>query len=300
MKTTVQAADEIIDRYYPVLDYGFVALQDYMGGDEAIESAARTSYGKVARKKSDTRSLIRHLYRNHHTSPLEHLVFRFHMAMPIFVARQLVRVRTGRLNELSGRYSVMPDLYYTPSEDQVLAQSRTNKQGRGESLPREYVEDFLGDCHSTTNICRERYEEAVEAGVAKELARINLPLSQYTVWVWQIDGNNLCKTLKLRCDRHAQWETRQYANILAGILKVVAPITFEAWVDFSYGARTFSRQDWEALRNPAEKYQGSESEFQEFVEKKKPIDIPSFDLPPHMTAGNFETLYQGKGHETKA
>jgi thymidylate synthase (FAD) len=247
-RPTVDAAEEILGKYFPVHDFGFVALKDYCGSDQCIEAAARISYSYGTRQKGDTRSLIRSLVRRSHTSPSEMVIMKFHMAMPIFVARQIIRVRTARVNELSGRYSLMPMLFYRPTPEQVQAQSKKDKQGRSDALPDEVVSSFLEGLETKYDVSESGYKWATENDIARELARIDLPLSTYTSWIWQIDGNNLFKTLSLRCDAHAQWETRQYFNIIAGMAKRLMPYAFEAWEDYRFYAKTFSKQEMEALR----------------------------------------------------
>jgi len=248
MRPSIPAADELLDKYFPVLDYGFVALKEYMGSDESIEEAARVSYAYGTRKSSDTRTLIRSLVRRGHTSPLEMVELKFHCAMPIFVARQWIRHRTASVNEMSGRYSLMPMLFYRPTPEQVQAQSKKDKQGRGGWLPTKTVNSFLGSVDRSVQEHKNWYHWATENDIARELARINLPLNVYTQWYWKIDGNNLFKTLSLRCDEHAQWETRQYFNVIAGITKRVLPITFEAWEDYYFNAKKFSSMEMAFIR----------------------------------------------------
>jgi len=248
MRPSIPAADELLDKYFPVLDYGFVALKEYMGSDESIEEAARVSYAYGTRKSSDTRTLIRSLVRRGHTSPLEMVELKFHCAMPIFVARQWIRHRMASVNEMSGRYSLMPMLFYHPTPEQVQAQSKKDKQGRYGWLPAKTVNSFLDRVGRSAQEHRNWYHWATENDIARELARINLPLNVYTQWYWKIDGNNLFKTLSLRCDEHAQWETRQYFNVIAGITKRVLPITFEAWEDYHFNARKFSRMEMSFIR----------------------------------------------------
>jgi len=248
MRPSIPAADELLDKYFPVLDYGFVALKEYMGSDESIEEAARVSYAYGTRKSSDTRTLIRSLIRRGHTSPLEMVELKFHCAMPIFVARQWIRHRMASVNEMSGRYSLMPMLFYRPTPEQIQAQSKKDRQGRSGWLPTETVNSFLGSVDRSVQEHKNWYHWATENDIARELARINLPLNVYTQWYWKIDGNNLFKTLSLRCDEHAQWETRQYFNVIAGITKRVLPITFEAWEDYYFNAKKFSSMEMGFIR----------------------------------------------------
>jgi thymidylate synthase (FAD) len=187
--------------------------------------------------------------RHGHTSPFEQVVMTFHAKMPIFVARQWVRHRTARLNELSGRYSVMSDEFYVPDADQVRAQSQTNRQGReskpvGAQLAREVTETMAGDQRSVYR----NYEQMIESGIARELARINLPLALYTQWYWQIDLHNLFNFLRLRLDEHAQYEIRQYAQAIARCARAVAPVAYEAFEEHVLEGARLSRAEVEAAR----------------------------------------------------
>ena len=232
-RTTVPAAEEILGGYFPVLDHGFVSLVDYMGGDSAIEQAARVSYGGGGtRKRRETRELIRYLYRNDHTTPSEMVEFKFHCSMPIFVARQWIRHRTASVNEMSGRYSILPLLYYTPARSDSGRQSGTNKQGRDGSLPCVVYDDVIRRWQDLRKQASNVYEWMLSEDVARELARIDLPLSIYTQWYWKIDLHNLLHFLALRVDPHAQLEIRAFGEVMAGMLKRVAPLAYEAWIDY--------------------------------------------------------------------
>ena len=247
-RPTTPAAEEILGRYFPVLDHGFVSLVDYMGSDEDVERAARVSYGYGTRKTSATRGLIRYLRRHRHTTPSEMVEFKFHCAMPIFIARQWIRHRTASVNEYSGRYSLLPLLFYTPDVEQLQAQSATNRQGRSgdrlDALHPEAVERW----ERLRREASSGYEWLVEQDVARELARIDLPLSVYTQWYWKIDLHNLLHFLSLRADPHAQYEIRAYARVMAGMVERVAPLSFEAWVDYQYGGAQLSRGELVALQ----------------------------------------------------
>jgi thymidylate synthase (FAD) len=241
-------ADEILGLYFPVLDQGFVSLVDYMGNDAAIAQAARCSYGAGTRSISNDRSLIRYLVRHRHTSPLEQMELKFHCRMPIFVARQWVRHRTASLNEVSGRYSVMPLQFYTPDFENFKKQSANNKQGREDVIHHEFFIENRIRSNKARQIVKDNYINDLEHDVARELARIDLPLATYTEWYWKMDLHNLTHFLTLRCDPHAQYEIRAYANVIAGIVKIVAPATYEAWIDYSIGSANFSRQEMIALQ----------------------------------------------------
>jgi thymidylate synthase (FAD) len=239
--------EAILGKFYPLLDHGFVKLIDVMGNDAAVVQAARVSYGDGTKKVSEDRGLIRYLVRNKHTSPLEMIEMKFHCKMPIFVARQWVRHRTASLNEISGRYSVLKAEFYKPEIEQIRQQSKVNKQGRDEPVSEGVAQTYLQDLAEHRNMAAEMYSDFLEEGIARELARIDLPLSTYTEWYWKIDLHNLMHFLKLRTDPHAQWEIRVYANVIAAMVKAVAPICYEAWVDYIFGARTFSRLELQVL-----------------------------------------------------
>jgi thymidylate synthase (FAD) len=242
-------AEEILGRYFPVLDHGFVSLVDYMGTDEDIERAARVSYGYGTRKQSATRGLIRYLRRHKHTTPSEMVELKFHCCMPIFIARQWIRHRTANVNEYSGRYSLVPMLFYTPPAEQLQTQSRKNNQGRsGQSLDDDLGAQALGRWGAIRQQAAETYEWLTEHDVARELARIDLPLSTYTQWYWKIDLHNLLHFLTLRVDRHAQWEIQEYGRVMAGMLKRVAPLSYEAWIDYDVCGAPLSRMELAALR----------------------------------------------------
>ncbi|MEJ2539484.1 MAG: FAD-dependent thymidylate synthase [Gemmatimonadota bacterium] len=240
-------AEEILGGYFPVLDHGFVALVDYMGSDDSIERAARVSYGYGTRKTSATRGLVRYLRRHRHTTPSEMVELNFHCAMPMFVARQWIRHRTASVNEYSGRYSLMPLLFYTPPQEHFSLQSPTNNQGRGELAEADVYRTARERWDRIRSEAGEAYGWMVQADVAREIARIDLPLSTYTQWYWKIDLHNLLHFLSLRVDPHAQWEIRAYAEVMAGIVKRVAPLSYEAWVDYDLGAAPLSRGERAAL-----------------------------------------------------
>ena len=248
-RTVSPGADEILGVYFPVLDHGFVALIDYMGSDEDIERAARVSYGYGTRQRSQTRGLLRYLRRHQHTTPSEMVELKFHCCMPIFVARQWIRHRTANVNEMSGRYSLMPMLFYTPPEEQLQTQNAQNHQGRAgqvlaDGVRREAKQRWQdGRADAVAN-----YEWLTGHEVARELARIDLPLSTYTQWYWKIDLHNFLHFLTLRVDRHAQWEIQQYGRVMAGMLRRVAPLSYEAWIDYDLCAARLSRMELQALR----------------------------------------------------
>jgi thymidylate synthase (FAD) len=231
-----------------VLDHGFVALVDYMGSDEDVERAARVSYGYGTRRTSQTRGLIRYLRRHRHTTPSEMVEVKLHCAMPMFVARQWIRHRSANVNEYSGRYSLLPLLFYRPEREHLKAQSATNRQGRaGAPLDALYPE-AIERWERLRRDAAAHYEWLVSHEVARELARIDLPLSTYTQWYWKIDLHNLLHFLTVRADAHAQYEIRAFANVIAGMVKRVAPLSFEAWVDYELRGADLSHAELEALR----------------------------------------------------
>ena len=231
-----------------VLDNGFVRLVDMMGDDSAIVQAARTSYGKGTKTFSEDRKLIRYLMRNRHTSPFEMVEFKFHIKLPIFVARQWIRHRTANVNEYSGRYSEMKNEFYLPEVESVRKQSLTNKQGRDdEELSPNEANEFIAELEKSNSLQFESYQNFIDKGIARELARINLPLSIYTEWYWKIDLHNLFHFLKLRLDSHAQLEIRLYAEVIAEILKEKVPLAYEAFEDYILEAVSFSKKEQIAL-----------------------------------------------------
>jgi thymidylate synthase (FAD) len=243
-------ADAIKGKYFRVLDYGFVGLVDYMGDDAAVVQAARVSYGAGTKTPKDDRGTLRYMKHHKHTSPFEQIELKFHVKLPIFVARQLIRHRTANVNEYSMRFSLPFMQFYMPKFENMGTQSKKNKQGR--AAP---VTDF--DAALIHNKWVELQEESVhlyelvtskDIDLARELARIGLPLSIYTEWYWKIDMHNLMHFLCLRCDGHAQWEIQQFSNMKASIMRAVAPVSYEAWIDYAFQAHTFSRMEMVLLR----------------------------------------------------
>ena len=248
-RCTAAAAEEILDREFPVLDRGFLRLVDYMGGDERIVQAARVSYGAGTKTVREDSGLIDYLLRNEHTSPFEQVVFTFHAKMPVFVARQWVRHRSARLNEISGRYSVMPDEFYVPGPEDVAEQSRDNKQGRAERpMEADKADRVRGAVSAAHESAYSAYTNLLEEGTARELARIVLPLSLYTEWYWQIDLHNLFRFLRLRLDPHAQKEIRLYAGVMRDLASTVCPMAFESFDRHIMGGVRFSDTELSALR----------------------------------------------------
>ena len=231
-----------------VLDHGFVELIDVMGSDEEVENAARISYGKGTRKVSQTRNLIRYLMRHKHTSPFEMCEVKFHIKLPIFVMRQLVRHRTANLNEYSGRYSIMSDEFYLPDEDYLQPQSQDNKQGREEGK----LGNTIGDIHFEINRINDgawmAYDNMINWNVAKELARVVLPVSNYTEVIWKTDLHNFFHFVKLRTDKHSQKEIQDYANAMYHLVFPHFPLCCEAFEHYVRNAVTFSEQEMDVIK----------------------------------------------------
>ena len=250
-RLTTPEAEELLEKEIKVLDRGFVRLVDYLGGDARIVQSARVSYGAGTTTVRRDKTLIDYLMRHLHTSPFEQVIITVHAKMPIFVARQWVRHRTARLNELSGRYSELVDEFYVPETGRVQKQDAFNLQGSDETadVPTELREKVVSIISRDQGGVYEAYREMLDDGISRELARINLPLSLYTEWYWQIDLHNLFHFLKLRMDEHAQWEIRQYANALAVIAKAVAPWAYESFEEHILYGANFSRSEIAALKD---------------------------------------------------
>lgn len=245
----VPEAEAILDREFPVLDKGFVRLVDYLGSDSRIVQAARVSYGEGTKTFRQDRGLIAYLMRNDHTSPFEQVNLTFHIKMPIFVARQWIRHRTARVNEISGRYSVMADEAYIPDLAHINKQSDDNKQGRSdEPLDPELQRKVARLLEEDQRRAFETYHELLDLGIARELARIDLPLSLYTQWYWQMDLHNLFHFLKLRLDAHAQYEIRAYAGVILSMARAVCPIACEAFETLVLDGQRFSSAELGAIK----------------------------------------------------
>jgi thymidylate synthase (FAD) len=246
-RPSVPEADREIGVKHPVLTHGFVVLVDYMGDDAAIVQAARVSYGQGTKSVRDDRGLIRYLLRHRHTTPFEMVELKFLVRLPIFVARQWIRHRSASVNEYSARYSVVPDEYELPPPEEVRHQSRRNRQGRGGPLPADVVERFRSDLDRVAREAYEAYGRALDAGVARETARLLLPVAYYTQWYWKTNLWNLFHFLSLRLDLHAQEEIRLYAAELAAIGRKTCPIAFEAFDEFQLGGLSLTRREQVAV-----------------------------------------------------
>ncbi len=245
---SVPEADSILDKEFKVLDKGFVRLVDYFGDDSRIVQAARVSYGEGTKSYRQDKGLIDYLLRNDHTSPFEQVSFTFHIKMPVFVARQWVRHRTAKVNEISGRYSVMKNEFYVPAGEDIAFQSEDNKQGRkSEAVPLQLQEEVRALIEADQQHCYKSYQKLLDMGIAREIARINLPLSLYTEWYWQMDLHNLFHFLRLRMDFHAQKEIRDYANVIFDIVKIICPMAAGSFEKHSLNGVSFSGDELEVL-----------------------------------------------------
>lgn len=245
----VPAAEEILDKEFPVLDHGFVRLVDYLGSDSRIVQSARVSYGEGTKTFREDKGLINYLMRNDHTSPFEQVNFTFHVKMPIFVARQWIRHRTGRVNEISGRYSVMSDEMYRPDKEHINLQNTNNRQGRAtDPVEDELADQVLAILDEDQKRAYENYQKLLDLGIAREISRIDLPLSLYTQWYWNMDLHNLFHFLQLRLDDHAQWEIRVYAQQILEMVRLVCPIATEAFENHRRDSVTFSKSEMVALK----------------------------------------------------
>ena len=225
---------------------GFVKLLDVMGDDEEVENSARISYGEGTRKVNQTRNLIRYLMRHKHTSPFEMCEVKFHLKLPIFIMRQLVRHRTANLNEYSGRYSVMSNEFYLPEGDYLAKQSTTNSQGRGEVLEQQGLLQF--EFNRIYDGASMAYQVLLEEDLSREVARAVLPVANYTECIWKIDLHNFFHFVKLRSDSHAQREIRDYADAMYELVKPNFPLCCEAFEDYVQGATTFSKQEMGVIK----------------------------------------------------
>ena len=256
VRPTVPALEAMLFQPVPVLDHGFVRPIDYMGDDAAIVQAARVSYGRGTRRVQEDTGLIRYLMRHRHTTPFEMCEIKFHVKLPIFVARQWIRHRTASINEYSARYSILDKEFYIPAPEQLAAQSVINRQGRGSVLQGAEAEAVLAILRDDSERCYTHYasmlnEEPADAsrqGLARELARMNLTLNTYTQWYWKTNLHNLFHFLSLRADSHAQHEIRVYADAMLTMVDAWVPAAAQAFRDYRLGAVTLSAQMLAVLR----------------------------------------------------
>ena len=259
-RPTVAALEEVLYEARPVLDHGFVRVVDYMGDDAAIVQAARVSYGKGTRRVSEDAGLINYLMRHRHTTPFEMCEIKYHVKLPIFVARQWIRHRTANVNEYSARYSILDNEFYMPAPEHLGVQSSANRQGRGAALTgdeaQRVMELLRGDSEQTYAHYQEMLNEDEDGkapdpgrqGLARELARMNLTLNFYTQWYWKVDLHNLLHFLSLRADPHAQYEIRAYADVMLETLKRWVPITYDAFCDYRLGGFNLSAKGLDAVK----------------------------------------------------
>ena len=255
-RATVPALEEVLYKAFPVLDHGFVRVIDYMGDDSAVVQAARVSYGKGTKKISEDQSLINYLMRHRHSTPFEMCEIKFHIKLPMFVARQWIRHRTANVNEYSARYSILDKEFYIPAPEHLAAQSRNNRQGRAEVLTGDYAQKILQLLKDDATRSYDHYEymlnlddqDPERSGLARELARMNLPVNFYTQWYWKIDLHNLMHFLSLRADAHAQYEIRVYADIMLDILKLWLPLTYQAFMDYRMGGTSLSAKAMQVIK----------------------------------------------------
>jgi len=251
-RVTVQELEKILYEAIPVLDHGFIRVVDYMGDDTSIVQAARVSYGKGTKKVNTDVGLIKYLMRHWHSTPFEMCEIKYHVKLPIFIARQWIRHRTANVNEYSARYSILDKEFYLPGAEHLAAQSQSNRQGRGNVIEGDQAKQVLdllkNDAERTyknyEEMLNERYDGTVidekKIGLARELARMNLTLNTYTQWYWKTDLLNLMNFLRLRADSHAQYEIRAYADVMLNSLKKWVPITYEAFMDYRVGGTEVS------------------------------------------------------------
>lgn len=280
-RPTLRAVSEGMEahlyRAHPVLDHGFIRVIDYMGDDSAIVQAARVSYGAGTKHVQNDEGLIRYLMRHWHSTPFEMCEIKLHVKLPVFVARQWIRHRTANVNEYSARYSILDREFYIPEPAQLAAQSTVNNQGRGEVLSGEESARVLQMLKSDATQMYDHYEAMLsqdgQQGLARELARMNLPMNIYTQWYWKVDLHNLFHFLRLRADPHAQYEIRVYAEAIAACVKDWVPLAFAAFEDYRMGGVTLSSKAIAVLKRrlagetvTQEASGMSKGEWREFVE----------------------------------
>jgi thymidylate synthase (FAD) len=251
-RVTAPELEKILYEAIPVLDHGFIRVVDYMGDDTSVVQSARVSYGKGTKKVSTDSGLIKYLMRHWHSTPFEMCEIKYHVKLPIFIARQWIRHRTANVNEYSARYSILDKEFYLPASEHLAAQSQINRQGRGDVLKGEQAKKVLDLLKSDAERTYDNYEEMLnerydgtvidekKIGLARELARMNLTLNTYTQWYWKTDLLNLMNFLRLRADYHAQYEIRAYADVMLDTLKKWVPITYEAFMDYRVGGTEVS------------------------------------------------------------
>ena len=259
-RVVAPALEEILYQALPVLDHGFVRVIDYMGDDAAVVQAARVSYGRGTKKVSEDRGLINYLMRHRHTTPFEMCEIKYHVKLPIFVARQWIRHRTANVNEYSARYSILDNEFYTPRPEQLASQSANNRQGRDAVLTGKEAERVFEILKKDSELVYEHYMEMLNegeagapldperSGLARELARMNLSLAFYTQWYWKTNLHNLMHFLSLRADAHAQYEIRVYADVMIDTMKRWTPICHDAFLEYRMGGAHLSKTGLAAIK----------------------------------------------------
>ena len=260
-RVTSPELEKVLYEAIPVLDHGFIRVIDYMGDDSSIVQSARVSYGKGTKKVSTDEGLIRYLMRHWHSTPFEMCEIKYHVKLPIFIARQWIRHRTANVNEYSARYSILDKEFYLPAKDQLAAQSQSNRQGRGDVLQGKQAEEVLNILKDDATRTYDNYEKLLnerfdgtkidenKVGLARELARMNLTLNTYTQWYWKTDLLNLLNFLSLRADNHAQYEIRVYADKMLDTVKRWVPITYQAFIDYRVGAAEISSKGLSVIKS---------------------------------------------------
>ena len=252
IRTTVPGIENHLYKAFKILDHGFVRVIDYMGDDSAIVQAARVSYGQGTRKSRDDTGLINYLMRHWHSTPFEMCEIKLHVKLPVFVARQWIRHRTANVNEYSARYSILDKEFYIPSSDNLAAQSQINHQGRGKTLKGREARQVLEILKSDSMRCYDNYEKMLsqdeQDGLARELARMNLPMNIYTQWYWKTNLHNLFNFLRLRADSHAQYEIRVYADQILAIISDWVPVAVGAFKDYRLDAVQISGKGFKCIK----------------------------------------------------
>ena len=260
-RVTSPELEKVLYEAIPVLDHGFIRVIDYMGDDTSIVQSARVSYGKGTKKVSTDEGLIRYLMRHWHSTPFEMCEIKYHVKLPIFIARQWIRHRTANVNEYSARYSILDKEFYLPAKEQLAAQSQSNRQGRGDVIQGKQAEEVLNILKDDANRTYDNYEKLLnerfdgtkidenKVGLARELARMNLTLNTYTQWYWKTDLLNLLNFLFLRADNHAQYEIRVYADKMLDTVKRWVPITYQAFMDYRVGAAEISSKGLSVIKS---------------------------------------------------
>jgi thymidylate synthase (FAD) len=260
-RVTSPELEKVLYEAIPVLDHGFIRVIDYMGDDSSIVQSARVSYGKGTKKVSTDEGLIKYLMRHRHSTPFEMCEIKYHIKLPIFIARQWIRHRTANVNEYSARYSILDKEFYLPAKEQLAAQSQSNRQGRGDVIQGKQAEEVLNILKDDANRTYDNYEKLLnerfdgtkidenKVGLARELARMNLTLNTYTQWYWKTDLLNLLNFLFLRADNHAQYEIRVYADKMLDTVKRWVPITYQAFMDYRVGAAEISSKGLSVIKS---------------------------------------------------